>query len=103
MKEYDVIVVGAGPAGCVAAKAASRHGVRVILIEEHQAIGSPRHCPGRLHSSSFTREIVKDLDPRVIVCEYRSRRFRHQGQAFWNPQAGGAHPARRDSFRWFPG
>ncbi len=75
MKEYDVIVVGAGPAGCVAAKAASRHGVRVILIEEHQAIGSPRHCPGRLHSSSFTREIVKDLDPRVIVCEYRSRRY----------------------------
>ena len=75
MMKYDVIVIGAGPAGCAAAKAASRHGVRVILIEEHPVIGAPRHCPGRLHSSSFTREILEDLDPRVIVCEYRSRRY----------------------------
>jgi digeranylgeranylglycerophospholipid reductase len=75
MKKYDVIVVGAGPAGCAAAKAASRQGVSVIMIEEHPIIGAPRHCPGRLHSSSFTREIIKDLDPRVIVCEYRSRRY----------------------------
>ncbi len=68
-------MVGAGPAGCAAAKAASRQGVSVIMIEEHPIIGVPRHCPGRLHSSSFTREILKDLDPRVIVCEYRSRRY----------------------------
>jgi digeranylgeranylglycerophospholipid reductase len=75
MKEYDVIVVGAGPAGCSAAKAASQHGARVIMIEEHPIIGAPRHCPGRLHSSSFTQEILKNMDPRVIVCEYRSRRY----------------------------
>jgi digeranylgeranylglycerophospholipid reductase len=75
MKEYDVIVVGAGPAGCSAAKAASQQGARVIMIEEHPIIGAPRHCPGRLHSSSFTQEILKDMDPRVIVCEYRRRRY----------------------------
>jgi len=75
MKEYDVIVVGAGPAGCAAARAASRQGARIIMIEEHPVIGAPRHCPGRLHSSSFTREILEGLDSRVIVCEYRSRRY----------------------------
>ena len=75
MKEYDVIVVGAGPAGCAAARAASRQGASIIMIEEHPVIGAPRHCPGRLHSSSFTREILEDLDPRVIVCEYSSRRY----------------------------
>ena len=75
MKEYDVIVVGAGPAGCSAAKAASRQGASVIMIEEHPIIGAPRHCPGRLHSSSFTQEILKDIDRRAIVCEYRSRRY----------------------------
>ena len=75
MKEYDVIVVGAGPAGCAAARAASRQGAQTIMFEEHPVIGAPRHCPGRLHSSSFTREILKDLDPRVIVCEYHSRRY----------------------------
>ena len=75
MKEYDVIVVGAGPAGSAAARAAGSQGADVIMIEEHPVIGAPRHCPGRLHSSSFTQEIIKDLDPRVIVCEYRSRRY----------------------------
>lgn len=75
MKAYDVIVVGAGPAGCAAARAASRKGARTVMIEEHPVIGAPRHCPGRLHSSSFTREILEDLDPRVIVCEYRCRRY----------------------------
>jgi digeranylgeranylglycerophospholipid reductase len=75
MKEYDVIVVGAGPAGCAAARAASKQGAHVIMIEEHPVIGAPRHCPGRLHSSSFTREILEDLDPRVITCEYHSRRY----------------------------
>jgi digeranylgeranylglycerophospholipid reductase len=75
MKEYDVIVVGAGPAGCAAARAASRQGARTIMFEEHPIIGAPRHCPGRIHSSSFTREILEDLDPRVIVCEYHSRRY----------------------------
>lgn len=75
MKEYDVIVVGAGPAGSAAARAAGSQGARVIMIEEHPLIGAPRHCPGRLHSSSFTRKILDDLDPRVIVCEYHSRRY----------------------------
>ena len=64
MKEYDVIVVGAGPAGSAAARAAAQQGVSVIMIEEHAVIGAPRHCPCRLRSSRFTQEILKDLDPR---------------------------------------
>lgn len=37
--EYDVIVVGAGPAGLCAAVAASRQGVRVALIERYGILG----------------------------------------------------------------
>ena len=33
MKKYDVIVVGAGPAGMLAAKAAGNAGLEVALIE----------------------------------------------------------------------
>ena len=32
--EYDVIVVGGGPAGCAAAISASRAGKKVLLIED---------------------------------------------------------------------
>lgn len=75
MSRYDVVIVGAGPAGCSAAKTASQKGARVIVIEEHRVIGLPRHCSGRLQGSSFTGEIVQSVDPRVILAECRARRF----------------------------
>ena len=43
MQQYicDVVVVGAGPAGSMAAKVAAEKGVDVILIEEHKNPGTP--------------------------------------------------------------
>src|SRR2546425_5888992 len=43
---YDVIVAGAGVAGCMAAIEASKQGVRVGLFEEHPQVGVPSHCSG---------------------------------------------------------
>lgn len=37
--EYDVIVAGAGPAGCAAALGAARHGARVLLAEREGYLG----------------------------------------------------------------
>jgi len=39
-KQYDVIVVGAGPAGAMAAKTAGENGLKVALIERKQHIGN---------------------------------------------------------------
>ncbi len=41
---YDVIVVGAGPAGGSAALHCSRKGLKTLIIEEHEKIGEPVHC-----------------------------------------------------------
>ena len=41
---YDVIVVGAGPAGSVAARTCTRRGLSVLLVEKRQEIGSPVRC-----------------------------------------------------------
>ena len=48
MQHYDVIVVGAGPAGATAAYIAARHGAHVLLLEEHTQIGRPIQCTGLL-------------------------------------------------------
>lgn len=46
--EYDVVVVGAGPSGSIAAKYAAKSGARTLLIEEHGMIGSPVSCTGHI-------------------------------------------------------
>jgi digeranylgeranylglycerophospholipid reductase len=42
--ECDVVVVGAGPAGSMAAKAAAEGGADVLLLEEHPQVGYPIYC-----------------------------------------------------------
>ncbi len=46
--DYDVVVVGAGPSGSMAAKYAAKNGARTLLIEEHGMIGSPVSCTGHI-------------------------------------------------------
>jgi digeranylgeranylglycerophospholipid reductase len=43
-RSYDVIVVGAGPGGSIAAKVAAENGLSVLLLEKRQEIGSPVRC-----------------------------------------------------------
>ncbi|MDD3233449.1 MAG: NAD(P)/FAD-dependent oxidoreductase [Candidatus Methanomethylophilus sp.] len=42
----QIAVVGAGPAGCLAAKQLAAAGRDVTVIEEHQTAGRPAHCAG---------------------------------------------------------
>lgn len=77
MKDYDVIVVGAGPAGSAAAKAAAEKGAKTILLEEHAKIGLPQHCSGLYYGtkSGIGKEILASMDPRVIIDEVKVRRI----------------------------
>jgi len=42
--EYDIIVVGAGPAGSMAAKYAAEKGVSVLMLEKDRDVGYPVRC-----------------------------------------------------------
>jgi digeranylgeranylglycerophospholipid reductase len=41
---YDIVIVGAGPAGSMAGITAAKRGCKVLLIEEHKEIGVPLAC-----------------------------------------------------------
>lgn len=64
MMRYDVVVVGAGPGGAEAARAAAGQGLRTLLLEEHRSVGLPTHCTGKLSLHAF-REF--DLPPALAV------------------------------------
>lgn len=44
MESFDVIVVGAGPAGTNAAEKTADAGLKTIILEEHQEVGVPVQC-----------------------------------------------------------
>jgi len=69
---WDVVVVGAGPAGSVAARACAEEGLKTLCIEEHGTIGYPVQCAGLLSASAFTE---CDVSKRSILNEVSGARM----------------------------
>jgi len=69
--ECDVVVVGAGPAGSLAARTAAEKGTQVILLEEHPEVGRPVFCAEGLSLNGIKDAGVKPEPP--IVCQEISK------------------------------
>lgn len=52
---FDVVVVGAGPAGSMAAKTCAERGLNVLLIEKRQEIGTPVRCAEGISKKGLER------------------------------------------------
>ena len=44
MDEYDVAIIGAGPAGSSTAFYAARTGLKVLIVDQRKTIGEPVQC-----------------------------------------------------------
>ena len=64
---YDVIIVGAGPAGLYASYLYEKLGLNTIVIEEHKCIGAPRHCSGLV---SWNIERFLNVPSDIIAVSY---------------------------------
>ncbi|MCL5795079.1 MAG: NAD(P)/FAD-dependent oxidoreductase [Patescibacteria group bacterium] len=62
--KYDVIIVGAGPAGLMAAKVLAENNREVLVIEKNKVIG-PKVCGGGLTVKDFELGIPKKLVDRI--------------------------------------
>ena len=63
--DVDVLVVGAGPGGGNAALQCARKGLRTMIIEDHDEIGTPVHC-GECISDEAIANLKLDLPEEVI-------------------------------------
>jgi digeranylgeranylglycerophospholipid reductase len=77
MSDFDVIVIGGGPAGCYAALTAATKGCRVAIFEEHGVIGWPRHDPGWLMESEFTKSVIGAVDKTVTWTKVKEFKVCH--------------------------
>jgi digeranylgeranylglycerophospholipid reductase len=64
-KKYDVIVVGAGPAGSMAARYAAQQGVSVLMLEKDRDVGYPVRC-GEAISKTGIEEFI-EVDSKFIA------------------------------------
>lgn len=56
-EEFDIIVVGAGPAGSMAARYAAQQGVSVLVLEKDRDVGYPVRC-GEAVSKAGVEEFI---------------------------------------------
>ena len=63
--DVDVLVVGAGPGGGNAALQCARKGLKTMIIEDHDEIGTPVHC-GECISDEAIANLKLDLPKEVI-------------------------------------
>ncbi len=65
-KEYDIIVVGAGPAGSMAARFAAEQGVSVLLLEKDRDVGYPVRCGEAVNKKSI-EEFIQPNDKWIAA------------------------------------
>jgi NADPH-dependent 2,4-dienoyl-CoA reductase/sulfur reductase-like enzyme len=77
MNNFDLVIIGGGPAGIAAAATASKHGLKVAIIDERPTLGGQiykRVGPGFKVKSAkevgkdyfFGEELIKELDDSSV-------------------------------------
>ena len=84
---YDVVVVGAGPAGSTAARYAARRGLKVLAVDRRNEIGVPVQCGEYIAANEEVRAIfptVTDLED-LMEAPLRAKQIETPVIRIWSP------------------
>ena len=74
MQMYDVIIIGAGPAGLAAAKILAGHGRDVLVLERRSTIG-PKVCGGGITWAGLIKRVPEKLIERSFPSQHIRSNF----------------------------
>ena len=88
-RHYDVVVIGAGPAGGLAAFTAAKAGLKTLLVEKHHTIGEPVCCAEAISFCGLTDNV--ELDRGWVAADIERCYLHTPGGKvidFFHPDAG---------------
>ncbi len=88
-KSYDVIVIGGGPAGSMAARFAATGGASTLLVEKHPVIGQPLCCGEAISTTGLT-DLVELKDSWINSVIHKAKMYGPEGvkAKILHPNAG---------------
>lgn len=70
--DFDVVVVGGGPAGSFTALNIAKNGFKVLVVEEHKKIGEPVQCAGLVSPRTM---LLAEAPGDLVIREYSAARI----------------------------
>ncbi len=68
--DFDVVVIGSGPAGATTARLAATKGLKVLLVDKHQELGTPIQCSGAVSRHGLTSSGIEPNNEFVLEPVY---------------------------------
>ena len=81
MDQYDVVVIGSGPAGATTARYAAMHGLHVLMLDKRQELGAPVQCSGAVSSHALEENGIPISDEFIEEAIYGFKIYDQAGES----------------------
>ncbi|MBA3062267.1 MAG: NAD(P)/FAD-dependent oxidoreductase [Atribacteria sp.] len=93
----EIVIVGAGPAGCYTAQLLKKYGFKTRIIEEHREVGKPVRCAGLVGRQVFENTLLP-LSKNSIINQINGALFCYRDDNFQIKREGVAYVIDREKF-----
>jgi len=78
--EYDIVIIGSGPAGTTTARYAAQNGLAVLLVDKKQELGAPIQCSGAVSRNALEQAGVPIDDEFIQEAIYGFAIYNAKGE-----------------------
>lgn len=79
--DFDIVIIGSGPAGATTARIAANRGLKVLLVDKKQELGAPIQCSGAISGHGLQSAGVEPSDEFVLEAVYGFGIYDNAGNA----------------------